>query len=370
MDTPREVRSRIDGDRRIGRRQRGAASLMIGLALIAAIVALAAGLGYTVALEQRMVRNTVLAAQTREAAIAGLGYTRAALAQARPAWMTVADGRELATTGGGPPPLRTQAGDRFAVNIALERRPQWRGYIRAEVSAAPAADPEVEARVSQFLLPLGVLTAAGEEAPPLVVDGCADLSRASDLYPLDADSTAAGPALSSSADAACTRIDDANLHGGTVHGNAFAPGTLWSRIMTVGRNEFRALAEAQAAAGVPPSQRDYWWATAADLTGGTWRTSLGSTRRPVVLVVPAELGCPAFGGGAQIVGLVLIEADCSGGPVWGDLRLYGSLAVRGDFAGLGPTSRLFHMSHAAGAPRRIEPPPLGVVAFAGSWKDF
>ena len=373
MSAAREPRRRTHGDpgdRHIGRRQRGAASLLIGLALITAIVALAAGLGHTVALEQRMVRNTVLAAQTRAAASAGLGYAQAELAQARPVWTRLADGHELATTSRNPPPLHTHAGDRFAINIALERRPQWRGYIRAEVSAAPATDPEVEARVSQFLLPLGVLTAVGEEAPPLVVDGCADLSRARDLYPLDADGTAAGPALSTSAAAACTRIEAANLHGGSVHGYAFAPGTLWDRVMTIDRDAFRTLAEAQVAAGVPPLQRDYWWATAADLTAGTWRMSLGSARRPVVLVIPVELGCPAFGGGAQIVGLVLIEADCGGGPGWSDVRLYGSLAVGGDFAGLGPTSRLFHISHAPGAPRRIEPPPLGVVVFAGSWKDF
>lgn len=358
------------GEQRMGQRQRGAASLLIGLALVAAIVALAAGLGHTVALEQRMARNTVLAAQTREAAIAGLGYARAALVQARPAWTLMADGRELATTRRNAPPLHTHAGDRFAINIGFERRPLWRGYIRTEVRAAPAAEPDIEARVSQFLLPLGVLTAAGEEAPPLVVDGCADLSRATDLYPLGADEATAGPVLSSSVDATCAHLGSVNLHGGIVQGHAFAPGTLWNQLMSVSRDELHTLAAAQAAAGVPPRLRDYWWATAADLADGAWRTSLGSARRPIVLVIPTELGCPAFGGGAQLIGLVLIEADCGGGPAWGDVRLYGSLAVRGAFGRLGPTSRLLHISHAPGAPRRIEPPPLGVVAFAGSWKDF
>ncbi|MFA7387773.1 MAG: hypothetical protein WCZ87_08950, partial [Thiohalobacteraceae bacterium] len=79
---------------------------------------------------------------------------------------------------------------------------------------------------------------------------------------------------------------------------------------------------------------------------------------------------PRFSGGAEIVGLVFIEADCTGAPGWGEVRIYGSLVVNGQFASLGPGSRLFDIGQLPGAPASIELPPLGVTLLAGSWKDF
>lgn len=319
-----------------------------------------------------MARNTVLANQARQAALAGFNYGNAWLKTQRPAWIAQPNGVEIATPTSNPPAMTSSAGDRFAINVTFERRAEWAGYVRVEATAVPGSAPEIEARVSQFVRLSSVLTWAGETAPPLVVDGCADLSAASDVYPLGADSDRVGNAVTTSADSACLRLGGANTHGGSLQGESFAAGELWDRLMSVDREEFQTLAAEQSARD--PTQRDYWWATATDLVAGEWRRSLGSVERPIVLVIPTALGCPRFGGGAQIVGVVLIEADCSGAPAWGDVHLYGSLGVSGvsgDFGSLGPNSRLFHISQfPGGGPARIEPPPLDIVQLAGSWRDF
>lgn len=357
-------------DRRSAHAQRGAATLLIGLTLVLASALLAIGVAHTTTLEQRMSRNTLLARQAQQAAAAGLDYGKAWLKSRRPDWLLQADGREIATAVPNPPPFQSASGASFAINLAFERIPAWQGYVRVHTTAAPAGAPEIEARASQFVRPLGVLSIRGEAAPPLVVDGCADLGMTHDVYPRDADTPAAGPVAWSSLVAGCLHAAGANLHGGSLHGEVFAADVLWELLFSVSREELRELAEAQREALLPASERDYWWADTADLTGGEWRMTLGSPQRPIVLVIPGDLGCPRMTGGAQIVGLVFIEADCGGAPLWGNVRIYGSLVVRGDFASLGPGSRLLHISQAPGGPARIEPPPLDLIQLAGSWRDF
>ena len=350
--------------------QRGAATLMICLGLIVACTALAISLAHTTTLEQRMARNTLLANQAQEAAVAGLNFGSAWLKRQRPDWVLTETGREIATPNDNPPALRSRAGDRFALNLTFERDALWRGYILVRSQASPASAVEIEARASQFVRPTSVLSVAGEAAPPLIVDGCADLSAASDLYPADADTPDAGAALLSSGDSVCNQTGGASLHGGAVQGEAFVPGGIWNYVFSVSRDELEAIAVGQATPERPPGMRDYWWASADDLSAGEWRQSLGSAEQPVLLFVPAELGCPRFSGGAEIVGLVFIEADCTGTPAWGEVRIYGSLVVNGQFASLGLGSRLFHIGELPGAPGRIELPPLDVTLLAGSWKDF
>lgn len=349
--------------------QRGATTVLIGLTLVLLCVLLTIGVAQTTTLETRMARNTVLANQARQAALAGFNYGNAWLKSQRPAWHAQADGRDIATPTPNPPAIASSTGDSFAINVTFERRAEWAGYMRVESTAVPGSAPEIEARVSQFVRASSVLTWAGETAPPLVVDGCADLSMASDVYPFGADGDNAGTAVASSAAIACLHLGSVNTHGGAARGEVFPAGELWDRLMSIGREEFQTLAAEQAARD--PAQRDYWWATSADLSAGEWRLSLGSIERPIVLVIPAALGCPRFSGGAQLVGLILIEADCTGAPAWGDVRIYGSLAVGGDFGSLGSNSRLFHIGQfPGGGPARIEPPTLDIVQLAGSWRDF
>ena len=348
--------------------QCGGATLLVALALLIASIALALALGHTSALEQRMARNSLLAEQTRQAANAGLNYGLAVLKRARPTWFVAPDGNEIAAPDSTPPAFTSHSGDSFAINIAFVRDPRWQGYMLVRADASPASAPEVEMQAAQFVRPLGVLTASGEDAAPLLVDGCAELASMQDIYPFAADGATPGRALATSGPAACSETQDVNLHGGHVQGEAFDSGTIWEHVFTLSREEFQALAQSQH--DHPAAQRDYWWATDADLSGGAWRRSLGSAARPVVLVIPADLGCPAFSGGTQIVGMVFIEADCSGGPAWGDVRIYGSLVLRGTIDQLGPATRLLHISQAPGAAIRIEPPPLEVLRLAGTWRDF
>lgn len=357
-------------DSRTLRYQRGAATLLIGLTLVFAGTLLAVGVAQTTTLEQRMSRNALLGQQAQHAAEAGLDYGKAWLKSRRPTWTTQPDGRDIATAAPNPPAVRSTGGGEFAINLAFERRAEWEGYIRVHTTASPNGAPEIEATASQFVHPLGVLTIAGETAPPLVVDGCADLRTTHDIYPRQADTPSAATAVRSSMPATCVQRAGTNLHGGDVQGEAFDAGALWDQTFSVSREELRELAEAQREASLPALARDYWWAQDADLVAGEWRITLGSPQHPVVLVIPETLGCPPFGGGAQIIGVVFIEADCSGTPTWGTVRIYGSLVVHGEFASLGTGSRLLHISQAPDAAGRIEPPPLDLIQLAGSWRDF
>ncbi|MBU1190835.1 MAG: hypothetical protein KKA36_04510 [Gammaproteobacteria bacterium] len=348
--------------------QRGAATLLTCLALTIASIALAISVAHTATLEQRMARNSLLANQAQQAANAGLNFGSAWLKMHHPDWLSLPGGLEIATPTSNPPAMSSSSGDSFAINLTFERAPNWLGYILVRATASPSSAPEIEARVSQYVRPSGVLTAAGEFASPLIVDGCADLSTTSDLYPASADLPDVGPALSASGDAACLIGGGTNLHGGQLQGEIFPSTGLWDYVFSVPRDELLAMATAQVAAF--PHERDYWWATADDLSAGEWRHSIGSPQRPIILVIPAELGCPGFSGGAVIVGFIYIEADCTGAPAWGDFHLYGSLAVTGQFNSLGPSSRLAHIGQHPSGPNRIEPPPLEVIQLAGSWKDF
>lgn len=348
--------------------QRGAATLLTCLALIIASIALAISVAHTATLEQRMARNSLLANQAQQAANAGLNFGGAWLKTQRPDWLTLPGGLEIATPTTNPPPMHSSSGDSFAINLTFERAPSWLGYILVRATASPTSAPEIESRVSQYLRPIGALTAAGETAPPLIVDGCADLSTASDLYPSAADLPDAGPALSASGDTGCLYSGGTNLHGGTLQGEVFPVNGLWDYVFSVSRDELQALASEQIAS--LPSQRDYWWATADDLIAGEWRQSVGSPQRPIILVIPTELGCPRFSGGAEIVGLIYIEADCTGAPAWGDVYLYGSLVVTGQFNSLGPSSHLAQIGQLPGGPTHFEPPLLEVIQLAGSWKDY
>jgi hypothetical protein len=361
---------RLEGRTASTRTQHGAATLLICLALVVACTALAISLAHTTTLERRMARNSLLANQAQEAAIAGLNFGSAWLKRQRPDWLVVAGGREVAAPADNPPAMHSRASDSFAVNLTFERDPLWQGYILVRATASPASAVEIEARASQYVRPTSIFTVAGETAPPLVVDGCADLSGANDLYPANADTADAGAVVASSDLVACVQAGGASLHGGTLQGEAFAAGELWDYLFTVDRIELETLAAEQAALGLPAEERDYWWAGMDDLSAGEWRQSLGSLERPVLLVIPAELGCPRFSGGARIIGLVFIEADCTGAPGWGDVEIYGGLAVGGSFDALGPSSRLAHIGQLPGGPARIELPVLEVTQLAGSWKDF
>lgn len=353
--------------------QAGGASLWVSLALIIASLTLSLAVAHSIAMEQRMARNNVLLEQARWAAMAGLNFAAATLQQTRPDWLPAPTGVQQASVAQNPPLLYSQGGDSFAVNITYQRALHWNGYIFTQASAAAASSPEIEVQVSQFQRPLGVLSPAGEAAPPLVVDGCAQLRAAIELLPWQTDRGAAGTALASSGAADCTQLGQANVQAGQVRAQAFPADGMWDYLFAVGREEFRALAAADRQRPAP--QRNYWWARATDLRAGQWRTSLGSVEQPVILLIPRELGCIAFGGGARIIGLVFIEAPCGQGPAWGPLRLYGSLALAGETPRFAAGSQLSHISHATATPALsrpwyIEPPPLDVIRVAGSWRDF
>ena len=331
------------------RRQRGSGTLLVALMLVFSITALLFGVAQGTAEGQRSSRLLGQQQAARLAAEAGLAWGRRWLIERPVSWLPAGGGLEIAAPGRAAPPLPAPDGDRFGINVAFRRHAADPRFVQLVADAQLRGIPELHARVSAWVRPASVLSRAGEQAPPLVVDGCLTRPHSgADIRPQGLFGPRPGPALASS----------------------FPRGGLWDHLFAVTRGELQRLAGDEVTRGMPPGARRYWWATPADLAAGQWRRSLGSPSAPVVLVFPAALGCPQLGGGAQIHGLVVIEAACAGGPPWGHFRLFGTLAVGGDLQRLSPGVRLAHIEQAAGRPARLDLPIIEAPQVPGSWRDF
>ncbi|WP_297528585.1 hypothetical protein [Thiohalobacter sp.] len=352
-------------------RQRGSGTLLVALMLLFSITALLFDVAQGTGESQRASRLLAQQQAARAAAEAGLAWGRRWLIERPVAWLPAGGGLEIGAPGRAAPALPAPDGDRFGINVAFARHAADPRFVRVVADAQLRGIPEIHGRVSAWLRPASVLTRAGEQAPPLVVDGC--LSRphsGADVRPQGLFSLQPGTALASSGPAGCHAPGAANLRGGAIQGGAFTGGGLWAHLFAVSRAELQQLAADEVARGLPPAARRYWWATAADLAAGQWRRSLGRPTAPVVLVFPAALGCPQLGGGAQVHGVVVIEAPCPGGPPWGHFTLFGTLAVGGNLNRLSPGVRLAHIEQAAGQPPRLALPIIEAPQVPGSWRDF
>lgn len=347
--------------------QRGAATLTIALALIMAITMLSYAVAYTANTEQRMTQNDQLRQDSLQAAEAGILYSLQWLGTQRPDWIEVED-RLLFSPS--VPSLTTATRDSFAFNIVFEAEDDNDRFIHVTSDACAANTPEICSRISLYAKPISILTDKGERAPPLILDGCVTASSGQPRLLPDPASTNPVSAISSHS-ASCLDPTLLNLGTGRTIGNAFAPNQLWQQLFGISREEFQTLADAEDAAGVPDAERNYWLVAADDLNAGRWDRSLGSPEQPVILVVPASLGCPAFGGGAIIHGLVYIDASCdAGAPVWDNLEIFGALAIAGNSAQLSADVRITHIRYTAPAPPRLLPPLLGAVPVPGTWSDL
>ena len=136
----------------------------------------------------------------------------------------------------------------------------------------------------------------------------------------------------------------------------------------VSRDEYARLATRDST--LPAERRRYWRVGPNTPGHATWRRSLGSPERPVVLVFPAETGCPRFGAGVRIVGLVFIDAACPQPLADRWLEIAGSLVINGDLALDAARVDLQHIQAVDPGRTRLALPVLRLVAVPGSWKDF
>jgi hypothetical protein len=260
--------------------------------------------------------------------------------------------------------------DLSSLTATLTRNVRHPRLIRLHVAARPAIDGATEAGAAQYVRPMGILSPAGEAAPPLVIDGCIrGLRGRPDIFPAIAPGGKPPPAVWSSRTADCVATPGLDRHGGTVEGGRFVPGTLWDFLFSIPRDEFIELSDKPRAAGTGTSDRRYWRAQAGDLNGGRWTRSLGTAQKPVALVFPARLGCPPIARGTRIVGVVFYEGGCAGQDRL-EGHIYGTLAIAGALGGLRDTLKLAHISHLDRTLPELRFPVRSVLRLPGTWKDF
>ena len=316
--------------------QRGAAALGITLVLLFILTILAVLGSRVLVQETRSTANELLAARAFEAAEAGLEYGVAWLGANAPPYTYVADNAPFGTTAACASTGvcqriatdQTVAISGYTVTVRFRRATvplASMNYLEVLSYAVSTADSANKAMVRQsvFVSPFNN-NKPGSGAPPLVVNGClSGVTGTPSLKPAAAGATG----IISSQPAACLDNGHMNLNGGTKVGNGFT-GTAWDYVFPgIPKADMKTLAAAQAAAGLPLSERSVIW---VDSTAN-WHDSVGSLGppvSPVVLIFSAAAGCPKINGNPRIVGIVYYEGGCDS-QGFGGADLHGSLVYEG-----------------------------------------
>ncbi|MEE9343729.1 MAG: hypothetical protein V3V12_08870 [Gammaproteobacteria bacterium] len=251
-------------------------------------------------------------------------------------------------------------------NIQLFRKAASSKVISLQLETKDTNDQTIKSSVA--IRPHGILTDFGENTPPLVINGCL-LSSLGDtqIYP---DRTSDDPeSILSTATTPCHATDSIDLHGGKISNIALQTTHLWDSLFTVSLDEFKTLAETEAAIIVDISQRQYLIATPEDLIAGTWQTSLGSLESPAILYIPAALNCPGVAGNVTIIGLVFYAGDCSINPLLIQGTVKGALILSSDTHLEGKTATLEHISH-SGLENKLAFPITHAPQLPGTWIDY
>lgn len=341
-------------------RQRGSASLLVALVLMTSMTLITLSAARTqltetrmAGNEQRLYRLQLAAASAWETATQRLTTERDTLT-----W------RPAGSAGGLVSEFSPAGGDAdIQTHVRYERTDKDNPFIAIQALSQGTGDTTGQAdRFSQLVRLLTVLAPAAESLPPLALNGCLSPAAAVDIRPLDSDNDAAADALWQFNSGPCLAAALVDLHNGRIVDKPPAE-DLWASIFSISRDDYARLATTDLA--VTAAQRRYWLADAA-----VWRRSLGSATQPVVLVFPRTVGCPRFGAGVRIFGVVYIDTVCHSPLADAEVEITGSLVVNGDIDAGGGRLRLNHIQVADPAQVRLALPVLRVVKVPGSWRDF
>jgi hypothetical protein len=347
------------------RAQRGAATLLVALVLMMALTIVTLSVARTQLVEQRIANNHHWHTRLFLLADSGLARGSQRLEQSlyRLDWRS-----DPGRNGEISRVLLAEATADINTQLLFERKDPSTAFILVQATSGRTDGSGLQARVSQFVRPLSVLSPLGESAPPLVINGCLDrLTATLDVRPFNADRDQAGDAVWLDSDLQCPPMSGIDTHRGSVTERAFGD-DLWPAMFSVDRDTFFAMAEAQAT--LPAQERTYRVAEDGDLIAGRWAQSTGTPEHPVALYFPAEAGCPRFAPGVRIYGVVFIDADCSEPVASQTFELHGSLMVDGNLNAAGALLRLNHIQVADARATRLRFPVLRSVAVPGSWSDF
>jgi hypothetical protein len=345
--------------------QRGAATLLVALVLMMALTIVTLSVSRTQLVEQRIANNHHFHTRLFLLADSGLARGSQLLEQSvdRLDWRS-----DSGHNGEVSRMMLAEGMSDINTQLLFERKAPSAAYIWVHARSGHADGSGLQARASQFVRPLSVLSPLGESAPPLVINGCLEpLTATLDVRPLNADLDQAGDALWLNSELQCPPMAGIDPHRGTVTEWAFGE-DLWSIMFSVDRDTFTAMAEAQAT--LPAQERTYRIVENGDLIAGRWAQSVGTPAHPVALYFPAEAGCPGFAPGVQIYGVVFIDADCNQPIASQTFELHGSLMINGTLNTSGALLRLNHIQVADARQTRLRFPVLRSITVPGSWSDF
>lgn len=353
--------------------QRGAATLLTAMALMMATASLVLTVVHAQLLNSRINGNTHDSIRDYLLGEAGLDFAienlRTDFYKIR--WTATGGNTEIAQLAIANPWLAKLDTATRRSSLSLSRSRHQPGFITVSSRVLDAADNRTRLEISQLTRPLSILSPAGEEAPPLVLDGCIlAVTGFPDLYPALQHGNQPVTGIWSSRKTPCPRPAGLDLHLGTVTQQRFKAGELWNFLFSVDRAEYAQLVHDEIMTNPATARRRYWLVSAADLQGGQWSRSLGSPAHPVVLVFPASLGCPGMSRGTTVHGVVFYHADCTASqlPIAGNIT--GTLAISGSLGNYPQQLDLAHISRTSPQRRRLEFPILKIPRLPGTWRDF
>ena len=352
--------------------QRGAATLLTAMALMMATTTLVLSVVHSQLLNSRMDGNAQQAAREYLLAEAGLDYATTFLRTdfQRIAWSSSPGNRETAQPQMPASWLNALDIKSRKLLLTLSRPEQHSGYIEVTAQVIDTTNNRISLTLSQFTRPIGILSPAGEQAPPLVLNGCIlAVTGAPDLYPEILTNNLPSAAIWSSQQPSCHPPSSIDLHQGTVRYQYVKPGELWNFLFSVDQTEYARLVNDEITQHISVAKRHYWRATQSDLQAGYWTRSIGSPRQPVVLVFPDSTGCPGIHHTTSIYGIVFYQADCTNTTHLIEGSITGTLAINGSLGRYTERLDLAHISRQSNQ-QRLEFPILKVPRLAGTWRDF
>lgn len=352
--------------------QRGAATLLTAMALMMVTTSMVLAAVHAQLLNNRANGNMREAAKDYLLAEAGLEYAIEYLnSQFYKIYWVKNGSKETHTVK--MPPIWTNHLDLQNRNIQLNlsRLIHQPEFIEISSQVSHTVHIQQILNIQQTVRPLSLLSPKGEQAPPLVMKDCIHMTSGTpDIYPGKQTTLNSVPAIWSSQKQNCHQLKNMDLHHGSIDSQILKSGNLWDFLFFVSPKEYRDLVANELNQTINKQQRHYWLAGKDDLHNDRWTQSLGTAQQPVVLVFPANLGCPAITSGTAIYGIVYYEADCANAhqPLQGEI--FGTLAINGGLAVYSDQLKLSHISQATHPETALKFPILKISRLLGTWIDF
>jgi Tfp pilus assembly protein PilX len=364
-------------------RQQGAATLFVVMMLAIVMAVISLTTARTGLMEQKIAGNDLRAREAFEGANAGIEYGVAYLTNdsysnyTALTWITSGSNQSSspATASGNI----ASGNFSYTPNVTYQRELNS-DYIRVLSIATETSDGTITATNEQYIKSLSLLNnGSGFNAPPLAIDGClSDVLGNPDIYVgTRLDGIALGTSKSPTnqgvwgdsgdGDNPCLKQGHLNAHGGQPVGELFIHGKAWEYVFgSITREQIKAKADAEAAAGVADSDRTYVWVS----DSSNYHTSWGSATHPVILVFDAAADCPKINGNPTIYGIVFIDAPCVANG-WGGTEVYGTVVINGDVSKLNANTEFHDWTDASGTVNSLGNSFIdGIYKVPGTWKDF